>query len=129
MTNAAKIQDYFSSRGPRRWVLWLYISLSVLAAGVVFYFWYAAKQRQIAKLKTAAVKAAVKAENIRYRMGLDRDVAELKYLASQANEWQHTADNIRSEIAKHEKEVHKQLTKITELKSWKELDVYNKQGR
>ena len=124
-----RINDYLSSKGPRRWGLWLYISLSVLAAGIVFYFWYAAKQRQITKLKTAAVRAAVKAENVRYSMSVDRDVAELKYLASQANEWQHTADRLRSEIAKHEKEVTVQLTKVAELKSWKELDIYNKQGR
>lgn len=125
----AKIAAYYAAKGPKRWALWMYISLGVLAAGTVFYFWYSKKKREIAKLKLEAAKASIDAENARYAMVLTSDEAELDRLREQSNEYQHQAAQLRTQIATEEQQVAKRLKAITELKSWEDIDKYNKQGR
>lgn len=124
-----KINEYKTAKGPRKWLLWVSITLTVIAMSVGFYFWHKAKTRQIIKLKAEAAKAAIKAEDTRIEILNTNDKTAIKELAAKANEWQHLADRIRGEAAVHEKEVSEKLRQLSGLKTWIELDKYNKQGR
>lgn len=124
-----KILAYQVATGPKKWILWLTISISVLLAIAAIYWAIKRREKQIAKLRTEAELAAQQAEQVRYNMIRENDKNRLLELAAEANEMQHLADTKRQEIAKNEKDLAAELKQVEALKSWNDLDKYNRQGR
>lgn len=123
------VDKYHAAKGPKKWVLWVSVSVVVFLTLIALYLSIRRRQKEIAALRTQAEMASLKAEQNRFEMSRAKDDQQLQELVNQTNELQHSADLKRREISKNEKDLAAELKQVEALKSWKDLDAYNRRGR
>ncbi len=124
-----KVVKFHSSKGPKKWLLWVGISLSVLITGFVLYWRIYKKQQQITKLRTEAELAKADAARKQFEMKHAESTEKFQQLVAEANALSTLAETKRQDILKADKEIESDLAQIKALKAWKDLDAYNKQQR
>lgn len=127
--NQSDILKYHAATGPKKWILWLVLSITVFIALVALYMKLNKRQEELKKLRTEAELTAQKAEQTRYDIMREKDSSKLVGLLDQANALQKTADTKYAEIAKSEKEFEAEYKQVKALESWRDLDAYNKKSR
>jgi predicted transposase YdaD len=123
------ILKYHASTGPKKWILWIVVSITVFIAVFALYMKLNKRRQEIEKMHNEADLAAQKAEQVRADILREKDQSKLVGLLDQAHELQKTADAKRNEIAKSEKEFEADLKQVKALESWKDLDAYNQKSR
>jgi hypothetical protein len=123
------VVKYHFTTGPKKWVLYVTVSISVLLALIGLYLSIRRRQKTIETLRNESEEAAQKAAQIRYDMQRNNDNQQLIALVDKTNELQRTADLKRQEISKNERDLASELKQVKALKSWKDLDAYSRLGR
>lgn len=127
--NPVNIVKYHAATGPKKWILWIVVSVTAFIALVALYMKLNKRQEDLKKLRTEAELAAKKVEQVRYDIMREKDSSKLVGLLDQAHVLQKTADDKRAEIAKNEKEFEAEYKQVKALESWRDLDAYNKKSR
>jgi len=125
----SSILKYHASTGPKKWILWIVVSITVFIAVFALYIKLNKRHDELKKLRTEADLAAQKADQVRADILREKDQSKLVGLLDQAHELQKTADAKRDEIAKSEKEFEAEYKQVKALESWKDLDAYNQKSR
>jgi len=125
----SNILKYHASSGPKKWILWIVISVAVLAAVIALYLKLNKRQQDIKRLRIEADLAEQHAKNIRFDILREQDSTKLIGLADKARAFQVVADTKRAEITQNEKEFEAEYKQVKALESWKDLDAYNKKSR
>jgi hypothetical protein len=124
-----KILNYHAASGPKKWILWLVVSVAAFVACFALYVRLSKRKDQLAKLHNEVDLAGVKAEQVRFDMLHEKNAAKLADLLKQAHALQRIADAKNAEIAKNEKEFEAEYKQVKALESWKDLDAYNQKSR
>jgi len=125
----SKIYAYYTSKGPKRWVLWAYISIGMLLMSLSFAVWRMKKNKELAQLRAKALQTDLQISKVRLDMSNAADMQVVTALAAKAKELRRTASNLRADIITNELLVADKLKHLQELKTWADLDTHNKQGR
>jgi hypothetical protein len=125
----SNILKYHAAKGPKKWVLWLVVSIAALIAIVALYIRMNRRQQLITKLRNDADSASQKAEQLRFKIVHEQDAVKLNEMVAQAQVLQDTANAKRAEIAKNAKEFAAEYKQVKALESWKDLDAYNQKSR
>jgi hypothetical protein len=123
------ISKYHAALGPKKWVLWLFLSLTVGITILVVYYKTVQRGKLIGKLRTEADLASLKAEKVRYDLLRAAGTEKVAVLLDEACALQTQSHARETQIKLLEKANDAELKKIQALKSWRDLDEYNRRSR
>lgn len=127
--NPVNIVKYHASTGPKKWILWVVLSVTVFIAIVALYMKLQKRQEELKKLRTAAELTDQKAEQLRFDVMREKDATKLAGMLTQAEALHKEAEAKREEIAWNEKAFQAEYKQVKVLESWRDLDAYNKKSR
>lgn len=125
----SNILKYHGAKGPKKWILWLLISVGVLVATLAIYIRLNKRKHEIVKLHKEADLMNLKVEQVRFDMIHEKNAVKLADLLIQAQELQKAAVAKSAEIAENEKAFEAEFKQVKALESWKDLDAYNQKSR
>jgi len=125
----SSILKYHASTGPKKWILWIVLSVAVFIALVALYMKLQKRQEELKKLRTAAELTDQKAEQLRFDVMREKDATKLTEMLTQAEALHKEAAAKREEIAWNEKAFQAEYKQVKALESWKDLDAYNQKSR
>lgn len=123
------ILKYHAASGPKKWILWVVLSVTVLITIAAMYLRLSKRQQELKKLHIEADLAALKADQTRADILREKDSSKLVELLDQAHTLQKTADAKRAEIAQSQRVFTEEYKQVKALESWRDLDAYNKKSR
>lgn len=124
-----KIFEYHSASGFKKWWLWLLVGLGVLATIIFFYMNRQARLKEIASTYTEIDKLKLESDLVARKINRERDELEIAKLRDEYDELDRSI-KIKERTAQSKlKELDKDLEDIKALKSWADLDEYNKSSR
>jgi acyl-CoA synthetase (NDP forming) len=126
MTN---LQKYSISKKWKRWLLWLPLSLAVLFSLLILYWKYRKKNKELTGLRTEAEIKRTQLAHLQHKLDTEEDKVVLERLKTEFNETAHAVDLIQRTIVKTEADAQAALKQIEALKTWDDLDKYNRSGR
>lgn len=125
----SNILKYHAAKGPKKWVLWVVISLVASVTLLALYMRLNKRQAELRKLRINAELTDQKSEQLRFDVMREKDTVKLADMLRQAQILQKAAEAQRAEIVKNEKEFNAEYKQVKALESWKDLDAYNRKSR
>jgi hypothetical protein len=123
------IGNYHKATGPKRWALWLV--LSVLAFVFMFYYYWRASRsyKELARVRSEFELKTIALEDARYKIQVAGKENDLKDLIK---EYDDISKDIRQQnliVNKATEKVKAAIQDMGMLKTWDDLDAYNQRGR
>jgi len=125
----SNILKYHAAKGPKKWILWLVISIASFIAIFAIYKRLKVRGKELEKLHAEVDEADRKTAQIQYEVMREKSSDKIAALLLEAQKLKALAEAKRAEIAKNDKEFDTDLKQVKALESWKDLDAYNEKSR
>jgi len=125
----SNILKYHAAKGPKKWILWLVISIASFIAIFAIYKRLKVRGKELEKLHAEVDEADRKTAQIQYEVMREKSSNKIAALLLEAQKLKTLAEAKRVEIAKNDKEFDADLKQVKALESWKDLDAYNEKSR
>ena len=125
----SNILKYHAAKGPKKWILWLVISIASFIAIFAIYKRLKVRGKELEKLHAEVDEADRKTAQIQYEVMREKSSDKIAALLLEAQKLKALAEAKRAEITKNDKEFDTDLKQVKALESWKDLDAYNEKSR